>query len=95
MDAVTAHNKGQFSHLSKLTGPERVEHDGWFRVNLFDTHKKKKKKKKRCQVPHLEPSNLFPVTSTLSCFKVHVKKLSDKEMIKKTERRPGPLALTA
>lgn len=74
MDAVTAHNKGQFSHLSKLTGPERVEYDGWFRVNLFDTHKKK--------VPHLEPSNPFPVTSTLSCFKVHVKKFGDKKIMK-------------
>lgn len=76
MDAVTAHNKGQFSHLSKLTGPERVEHDGWFRVNLFDTHKKKKKEKEETLSGpssgafQLIPCYFYPFMFQSTCEKV-------------------------
>lgn len=50
------HNKGQLLHLSKMTGLQRVPHDGWFWVNLFDTVKE------TWQVLHMESPNLFTVT---------------------------------
>lgn len=96
MDAVTAHNKGQFSHLSKLTGPERVEHDGWFRVNLFDTHEKKTEKEETLSGPSSGaferiPRYFYPFMFQSKCEKVQWQK----KRKKKKERRPGPLALTA
>lgn len=76
MDAVTAHNKGQFSHLSKLTGLKRVACDGWFRVNLFDTLGGGG----TLAGPSYGGSKLILCyfIRALSCFKGHVKKFWEK-----------------
>lgn len=73
MDAVTAHNKGQFLHLSKLTGLKRVACDGWFRVNLFDTLRGNGKKNKNLAGPSYGGSKLILCyfIRALSCFKGH------------------------
>lgn len=54
-DAAREHNKGQLFHLTKATGLKRVPHDGWFRVNQFDSVKG------TCQAPHIENPNLVCV----------------------------------
>lgn len=56
MDAAREHNKGQLFHLTAVTGLKCVAHDGWFRMNLFDTVKE------TCRALHMErPKRIFSV----------------------------------
>lgn len=79
------HNKGQFVHLSKMTGLKCAAHDGWFWVNLFDTVKENSGRSFTWRV---QTYSVLVHRAPFMFQRTH-------EKFQKNEWRPGLLALTA